>query len=256
MPRPFVQLYLKERDPEGCERHKRHKLKRRQYINTGPDAAWHIDGYDKMKPWGFPIHGAIDGYSRKVLWLNVARSNNSPHNIAKFYLNCVGKHGGCPMYLITDLGTENGIAASIQCYFRSDSSAHRYVSSPRNQQLESWWSMFSKQRASWWRAFFQDLESQGIYDSTSDIPKEALWFCFHKLFQKELDYIKEHWNSHYIRKSRHDTVAGRPDLLYNIPENYGGESNLKAQVPAEKNAICLWKHYWKCGRRQWLYQLL
>ena len=22
---------------------------------------WHIDGYDKLKPYGFPIHGCIDG---------------------------------------------------------------------------------------------------------------------------------------------------------------------------------------------------
>ena len=23
---------------------------------------WHVDGYDKLKPFGFPIHGCIDGY--------------------------------------------------------------------------------------------------------------------------------------------------------------------------------------------------
>ena len=28
---------------------------------------WHIDGYDKLKPFDFAIHGAIDGYSRKIL---------------------------------------------------------------------------------------------------------------------------------------------------------------------------------------------
>lgn len=25
-------------------------------------------GYDKLKPYGFPIHGAIDGYSGKILF--------------------------------------------------------------------------------------------------------------------------------------------------------------------------------------------
>ena len=54
IPQKFVQMFLKEIDPAGCER-------RRQYVNPGPDFAWHIDGYDKLKPWGFPIHGAIDG---------------------------------------------------------------------------------------------------------------------------------------------------------------------------------------------------
>ena len=42
-----------------------------------PNAVWHADGYDKLKPYGFPIHGAIDGFSRRVLWLDVTRSNNN-----------------------------------------------------------------------------------------------------------------------------------------------------------------------------------
>lgn len=27
----------------------------------GPDFVWHLDGYDKLKPYGFAIHGCIDG---------------------------------------------------------------------------------------------------------------------------------------------------------------------------------------------------
>ena len=56
-------------------------------------------GYDKLKPYGFPIHGAIDGYSHKILWLEVTRSNNKPENEAGFYLDCVKGNGGCPILL-------------------------------------------------------------------------------------------------------------------------------------------------------------
>jgi hypothetical protein len=45
---------------------------------------FHI-GYDKLKPYGFPIHGAIDGYSRKILWLELSRSNNKPEMPAKIF---------------------------------------------------------------------------------------------------------------------------------------------------------------------------
>jgi hypothetical protein len=38
-------------------------------INPGPNFAWHADGYDKLKPYGFPIHGCIDGFSRRLIWL-------------------------------------------------------------------------------------------------------------------------------------------------------------------------------------------
>ena len=34
----------------------------------------HVDGYDRLKPYGFPIHSAIDGFSRRILWLHVTRS--------------------------------------------------------------------------------------------------------------------------------------------------------------------------------------
>ena len=74
--RIVVQQLLKEFDSEGTEMRKAHRLKRRRYHNPGPNYSWHCDGYDKLKPYGFPIHGCIDGWSRKILWLLVTRSNN------------------------------------------------------------------------------------------------------------------------------------------------------------------------------------
>lgn len=52
--------------------------------------------------------------------------------------------GGCPVEVVTDLGTENSLLASIQSYFRENPDAHRYVPSPRNQRIEGWWSFFPK----------------------------------------------------------------------------------------------------------------
>ena len=231
VPRVVVQDILKELDPEGTELRKANRLKRRLYHNPGPNYAWHQDGYDKLKPWGFPIHGAIDGFSRKILWLEVTRSNNSPDNIATYYLNTVKKLGGCPVELVTDLGTENGLVASMQSYFRDNPDAHRYVPSPRNQRIEGWWSFFSKNRSSRWRNFFKDLEFQGVVDLTSELSKECLWYCFSSVVQKDLDGVREHWNTHRIRQSRHDPVAGRPDSLYYLPEHHGAMSDLLMEVP-------------------------
>ena len=67
IPRIVVQEMLRELDPEGCMLSKARRLKRREYVNPGPNYAWHMDGYDKLKPWGFPIHGCIDGFSRRIL---------------------------------------------------------------------------------------------------------------------------------------------------------------------------------------------
>ena len=67
VPRIVVQETLEELDPEGTERRKAHRLKQRQYHNPGPNHSWQVDGYDKLKPFDFPIHGAIDGFSKKIL---------------------------------------------------------------------------------------------------------------------------------------------------------------------------------------------
>lgn len=230
VPRSVIQILLKEVDPEGSKLRKRNKLQRRQYNNPGPNYAWHIDGYDKLKPWGFPIHGGIDGFSRRMLWLNLTRSNNSPDNIAAMYLQTVHELGGCPVELVTDLGTENVIAAAIQSFFRANPDAHRYVPSPRNQRIEAWWSYFSKGYSKWWRNFFSDLEFKGIVDMSSELSKECLWCCFSPLLQKDLDLFVAHWNTHRIRWSRHNTVSGRPDSLFFLPEYHGGESNLVMPV--------------------------
>ena len=144
VPRVVVQEILREIDPEATELRRAHRLKRREYHNLGPNYAWHCDGYDKLKPYGFPIHGCIDGWSRKILWLHVTRSNNHPDIIATYYLNAVEEFGGCPVDLVTDLGTENGTMAATQSFFRDDANSHRYVPSPRNQQIEAWWGYFRK----------------------------------------------------------------------------------------------------------------
>lgn len=60
-----------------------------------------------------------------------------------YYLDSVKETKGCPLIVRTDCGTENGMMASMQCYFRQDGDdsfsgdkSHRYGSSPANQRIE------------------------------------------------------------------------------------------------------------------------
>ncbi len=66
-----VRTLLKDMDPEGVNERTCKKFKRRKYSAPEPNHIWHIDGYDKLKPYGFPIHGCIDGFSRYIIWLKV-----------------------------------------------------------------------------------------------------------------------------------------------------------------------------------------
>jgi hypothetical protein len=50
---------------------------RGEYICEGPDDVWSIDGYDKLKRWGINVYGAIDGYSRRLLWVYTGITNRT-----------------------------------------------------------------------------------------------------------------------------------------------------------------------------------
>ena len=87
--REKVRLALKALDPEGVAERGRTVIKRRIYETKGPHDVYHIDGNDKLKMWEFYVHGAVDRFIRKILWLKIATTNKDPLVIANFYLNCV-----------------------------------------------------------------------------------------------------------------------------------------------------------------------
>ena len=57
VPRIVVQEIIRELDPEVTELRKSHCLKGRQYHNPGPNYAWHVDGYDKLRERSLIIGG-------------------------------------------------------------------------------------------------------------------------------------------------------------------------------------------------------
>ena len=234
VPRHDVEEFVRQLDPESCELRRAKRLKRRKYRSPGPNHCWHIDGYDKLKPFGFPIHGCVDGWSRKIMWLKVARSNNNPAITASFFIECVREFNGCPVKVRSDCGTENGVIAAMQCEFRGTSEAHVFGTSPANQRIEGWWSYLRRARSTWWINYFKDLVEKELFHPGNEIQGEALWYCFSKILQRDLDRIKEHWNAHRIRRSRHDTIPGRPDELFSLPENHGGTDGLLLKVSDEK----------------------
>ena len=160
------------------------------------------------------------------MWLRLVRSNNLPETATSNFVDCIDDYGGCPVKLRTDCGTENVLMAAMQCEFRQDVDAHIYGPSPANQRIEGWWSFYRRNRSTWWINYFQDMIENEKFNPGSEIEKECIWFSFSGIIQKDLDFVKEHWNTHRIRDSRHDTVPGRPDELFCLPEDHGGVDGL------------------------------
>ena len=109
-----VRLCLITLDPEGVEERSKRRLRRRVYISKGPNYQWHIDGYNKLRPFGFFIPGCIHGFSRKILWQEVVDSNHDPKLIANYFVNSVTAINVIPAGMRANRGTKYVVVAAIQ----------------------------------------------------------------------------------------------------------------------------------------------
>ena len=103
--------------PENVNKKRRRRFLRRKYRNPGPNYVWHMDGHDKLKPYGLSIHGCIDGYSKRIIWLEVASTNKVPELIAKYYLYARKQILEKPKFVKAHNGTEHSITEPLHTYF-------------------------------------------------------------------------------------------------------------------------------------------
>ena len=57
---------MKDLDHVGVDARRRTALRRHLHYGKSLNRVWHLNGYDKFKPFGFQIHGNIDGHSRCI----------------------------------------------------------------------------------------------------------------------------------------------------------------------------------------------
>ncbi|KAA8590318.1 hypothetical protein FQN60_014252 [Etheostoma spectabile] len=75
-----IRRIIKLVDPQGVELRRARRLRRRQYSCRGPNALWHMDGYD----------------NRYVLWMEAYTTNSDPKVVASYFIKTVSSIGGCP----------------------------------------------------------------------------------------------------------------------------------------------------------------
>ena len=176
-------------DPRGIELRRKGRIVRRRYLSKGANFVWHLDSYDKLKPYGICINGCIDGFSRNIVWLEAYHTSSDSKLIAGYFMQSVRRLGGCPMRIRADMGTENCRVALLQQFMRRDGtdswsgeSSFLYGKSTANQRIESFWSILRKQHCQFWISQFKQLKEDGYFTGT-DIDKELIRFCFLQLIQ-------------------------------------------------------------------------
>lgn len=103
--RDQIASICREVDPEGSRQRYTNTKMRRMYKVPWINYVWHIDGHHKLNPFGFVIHGAIDGYSRRIMFMGVS-NNNRASTVARLFEAAVLEHGW-PSRVRVDHGKEN-----------------------------------------------------------------------------------------------------------------------------------------------------
>ena len=80
-------------------------IQRIKYSVPSPNSLWHIDGHHSLINWGFVIYGAIDGFSRLIVYLHCLTNNRSDIVLNSF--NEALEQYDVPSRLRTDKGGEN-----------------------------------------------------------------------------------------------------------------------------------------------------
>ena len=215
-----VRKTLKNIDPDVVTIRRNKVIRRRIYHTTGPGYIYHIDENDKLKRWGFPIHGCIDGFSRKVMWLVVSTTNNDPLLIGNLYLNCIKQYKIVPVLLRMDAGTENIYCQDFQVYFTGEKESFLYASSTRSQRIEAFWSRLKRYKLSLCIDFFTDMTINGIFKPDNKLHEELLLFVFMPILQKELNEFLMIWNIRNVRQSV-AAPGGVPDVQFHMPGTLG-----------------------------------
>ena len=115
----------------------------RKYFSTGPNYSWHIDDHDKLEPFGFLLHECIDGFSRRLIWLEASCSNKKLEIIDKFYFDAVRQLQNIPKKLKADESTEHAIIRLIHILlqdsveYNNSVNSLSVVPSTHNQWIEA-----------------------------------------------------------------------------------------------------------------------
>lgn len=225
----MVYSLLKTVDPDGIDLRKKGKLKRRIYYSVGPDETWSMDGHDKLVKFGLAIHGAVDVWSGKFIWLRVFTSNHEPRLIAKYFVEAIAENKRFPYSIRSDCGTETVEVSSIIKMLHAQiasgvlpEDSYRYVPSTRNQRIESAWSRYLNAIGKNIQDTIQEGFDTRVYNDQDALEKYIFLYVWLPLVQKELDHYARQVNTHNRQKSKSGqlpTVA--PNICYTNPEAYG-----------------------------------
>lgn len=198
-------------DPHGVRARRLLTITRRQYRVPHPNSVWHIDSNHKLIRWRLIVHGAIDGFSRKIIYLHCA-NNNKACTVVEQFSKAVSELA-LPDYVRTDEGGENiDVWRYMLFYYNEDASHVITGSSTHNERIERLWRDVYRCVSHMFYESLVRLEEAGILDPLNDVDLFCAHFVFVPLINKTLAQFLQSWNYHCL-SSEHNMT---PEQLYTI----------------------------------------
>ncbi|KAJ8674160.1 hypothetical protein QAD02_005422 [Eretmocerus hayati] len=189
------------------------------FWSPGPNFTWHIDGYDKLRLYGFLIHGAIDGFLAVFPLDKIATTNKNPKVVSHYYLTSLKDTRCVPTVIRAD--PKLGKLWLKFCNNNPELSMMMNMQDPK---------VISQEAVSIMRILNCGVTSPSfdgfLYTIIESIRDKLLFnggayeikllqFCFTTAIQVDLVVSKDLWNRHCMKEQPGNSRDNISHVLYN-----------------------------------------
>ena len=178
-------------------------VSRRAYHVPWPNSLWHLDGHHSLIRWKLVIHGCIDGFSRRIMFLTCS-SNNLAETVLGLFLDAVRKDGDLwPSRIRVDKGVENVLVCDVMTQKRGEGRGSFIAgASTHNQRIERLWRDVFRCVCHLYYYLFYAMESTGILNPDDPVHLFTLHLVFTPRINNALSEFMEAFNHHRVRTER------------------------------------------------------